>query len=160
LCKQLVAVACFNFLLVASATADSDVDALIEFDLLGAWAVDCAKPPSRANLHVAFAIRNRTPTRTVRANGSSETMVMRNLRITAPDRLVYYLGGASKESSYNMMVAKIGEEIRSHETVRADGAVIIKNGKFVASGEPTRLFQRCSHQISANGTDRSCERCV
>jgi hypothetical protein len=139
----------FVLLLHSSATAGPDGDALIEFGLLGAWAIDCTKPPSRANMHVTFAIRNGLPTRTVRINGVFETMEMRELRVLAPDRLTYYLHGPTKESSFNMMVAKIGEEIRSHETVRADGLAIIKNGKFVASGEPTRMFQRCSHQVSS-----------
>ena len=149
LCRTLVVGIGLALLLGSSATAGPDGDALIKFGLPGVWAADCAKPPSWANPHVTFAIRNGIPIRTVRINGSYETMEMRNLLITAPDRLIYDLDGPSKESSYNMMVAKIGDEIRSHETVRADGTAIIKNGKFVASGEPTRLYQRCSHQVSA-----------
>lgn len=147
LCRQLVAVACLALLAVASASADSDADALIKFGLLGVWAVDCTEPPSNSSPQVRFAIVNGMATRTVLAGGLSQTMRMRNLRITAPDRLSYFLEGPTAEASHTMMVARVGEDIRSQEAVRFDGTAVIRDGRYVASGAPSPLYRRCSDRI-------------
>jgi len=140
--KQLIAVACLAYLSLASATAQPDNDALIAFGLSGMWAADCAERPSSSSPHVKFAIMDGMPTRTV-LTGVSQTMVMRNLRMIAPDRLGYYLQAPSKEWHYRV-VARVGQDIRNHEAIGPDGTAVIKDGKYVASGAPTPLYRRCS----------------
>jgi hypothetical protein len=89
---------------------------------------------------------------------------MRNLRMMAPDRVKYDLyDSAGKGPTDYIVMAKVGERIRSHERVRADGTTIIKDGRFVpsrfvASNEATPVFQRCLAELSAHGRSRSAQR--
>ena len=150
--RRLAAIVGFVLLFNGSATADPDIDALSKFGLLGSWAVDCTNPPSTANPHLAFApSQSGYPTRTLRMGGFSETMEMRNARIIAPDRLAYFDAGLSPKSSFNVILAKVGERFRSYESIRTDGTHLIKEGKSVSSGNPTMVFQRCLHEVSAHG---------
>jgi hypothetical protein len=145
--RHLVAVACLATLALAPAMAEPDTDAVIKFGLVGVWAPDCTQPPSSSNIYVRFAIVNGRPTRAVQANGAYPVRTMRDVRIAAPDRLVYLLEVATGRT-HRRTIARIGEAIRGQESIDAEGSTIIKDGKFVASGVPTLLYRRCSAQIS------------
>jgi hypothetical protein len=97
---------------------------------------------------VRFAIVNGKPIRTLWMNGASRVTAMRDVRIAAPDRLVYRLE-VPNQGTEQRTIAKVGEAIRSHEVIHADGFTVVENGKLIASGAPTLLYQRCSAQIAA-----------
>ncbi len=120
---------------------------MIKFGLVGVWAPDCTQPPSSSNAYVRFAIVNGKPTRALRVNGAYPVMAMRDVHIAAPDRLVYLSEVATGQMQI-MTIAKVGEAIRSQETIGVDGTAVIRDGRFVASGAPTLLYQRCSAQIT------------
>lgn len=148
MCKRLVAFACLALLSAASAVAGRDDDAVIKFGLLGTWAVDCAKPPSPDNPHTSIAASWAGHPRqtTDIGTGYTQPVELRNVRIIATDRLallVVYVGLA-EEPSFQVILARVGARFRSHESVRRDGVALIREGRFVDTGDPTPLFERCS----------------
>jgi hypothetical protein len=144
-------VAATAFLLILTpAVAGPDSDAVRKFGLFGTWAIDCSKPPSDANTYEEY-LPSQTgyPTRKwYRKTGDryapAQSFEMRNVRIVGPDRLAYLDVRKANGDLTNIVVAKVGDRQRSHESVDSkDGKVYIKDGKLVASGRPTELFQKC-----------------
>jgi len=121
----------------------SDADVLRQFGMLGRIAVDCNAPHSQANPHLFYAVSPQGKlTRTLRMTPELDgTFPMRNVRIIAPDMLQHDETG--RQSELTITVAKIGGKFRSWRSVRADGTVLIADGKFPSSGAPTIVFEKC-----------------
>ncbi len=144
--RRLIAGIGFALLAGGVATADSDADGVIGFGLLGAWAVDCRRPPSADNPHAFFAISTPgQPTETIDMGpGVRLTADLRNVHRIAPDRLALLYVGTPQGRSFDIVLVKVGERFRSEQSVGSDGVALIKDGKFVFGGEPTPLFESCS----------------
>ena len=131
--------------LLGSAPADaSDRDALRQFGIYGKLAVDCAAPAGSKNPHLFFAVsREGKATRTLKMADPEldATLSIRNVRIIAPDRLQYNETG--RQSELVIVIAKEGNKFRSWSSTRADGTVLVKDGKFPSSGSPTIAFTAC-----------------
>ncbi len=131
--------------LFGSAPADaSDRDEMRRFGIYGKLAVDCAKPASSSNPHLFFAVsRDGKATRTLKMADPELDAVLpiRNVRIIAPDRLQYDETG--RQSELVIVIAKEGNKFRSWNSTRADGTVLVKDGKFPSSGSPTIAFTAC-----------------
>ena len=131
--------------LLGSAPADaSDRDVLRQFGMYGKLAVDCAAPASSKNPHLFFAVsREGKATRTLKTADPEldATLPIRNVRIIAPDRLQYDETG--RQSELVIVIAKDGNKFRSWSSTRADGTVLVKDGKFPSSGSPTIAFTAC-----------------
>jgi hypothetical protein len=131
--------------LLGGAPADaSDRDVLRQFGMLGKLAVDCAAPASGTNPHLFFAVsREGKATRTLKTADPDldATLSIRNVRLIAPDRLQYDETG--RQSELVITIAKIGGKFRSWHSVRADGTVLVADGKFPSSGSPTIAFTAC-----------------
>ena len=131
--------------LLGSAPADaSDRDVLRQFGMYGKLAVDCAAPASSKNPHLFFAVsREGKATRTLKTADPEldATLPIRNMRIIAPDRLQYDETG--RQSELVIVIAKEGNKFRSWNSTRADGTVLVKDGKFPSSGSPTITFTAC-----------------
>jgi hypothetical protein len=127
---------------IGPATA-SDADVLRQFGMLGRIAVDCKTPHSQANPHLIYAVSPQGQlTRTLKMTPDLDgTFPMRNVRIIAPDMLQHDETG--RQSELTITVAKIGGKFRSWRSVRADGTVLIADGKFPSSGAPTIVFEKC-----------------
>jgi hypothetical protein len=121
----------------------SDADVLRQFGMLGRIAVDCKAPHSQANPHLIYAVSPQGQlTRTLKMTPDLDgTFPMRNVRIIAPDMLQHDETG--RQSELTITVAKIGGKFRSWRSVRADGTVLIADGKFPSSGAPTIVFEKC-----------------
>jgi hypothetical protein len=128
---------------VAPADAASDRDLLKQFGMLGRLAVDCAAPASSSNPYTTFAVSPQGQvTYTLKMTPDLDgTFPMRNLRLLAPDRLQYDQTG--RQSELTITVARIAGKIRSWRSVRADGVVLIADGKFPKTGAPTIAFAFC-----------------
>ena len=69
------------------------------------------------------------------------TFPMRNVRMLGPDPMQYEETG--RQSELTITVAKIAGKFRSWRSVRPDGDVLIADGKFATSGNPTIAFEKC-----------------
>jgi hypothetical protein len=144
----------FGALLVAlPARADAVLDVIRTAGLLGTWAESCAAGPSRQNWFVTFYV---TGTATVRRKGvrgnddpvldgtvdSAErltpTTVRMRLRNDDPN------WGDANGAIYDAVVEIKGGTSHAVSSVRGDGTQLIKEGRFVASGNPTPVLQRCN----------------
>ena len=137
-------------LMLTPAVAGPDSDIVRKFGLFGTWAVDCSKPPSGDNTYEEYTpSETGYPTRTwYRKKGDryapAQSFEMRNARIAGPDRLAYLDVRKTDGDLTNIVLAMVGNRHRSFESVDpTDGKVYIKDGKFVGSGKPTELFQKC-----------------
>ena len=111
--------------------------------MLGRIAVDCNAPHSQTNPHLIYAVSPQGQlTRTLRMTPDLDgTFPMRNVRLLSPDLLQHDETG--RQSELTITVAKINGRFRSWRSVRADGTVLIADGKFPSSGAPTISFEKC-----------------
>lgn len=133
-----------GFLGSVPAASAADRDVLKRFGMLGRTAVDCAAPPSSSNPYVIFAVSPQgKATRTLKMMdpGLDATLAIRNLRLLAPDTLQFDETGRQSELTITMV--KIKGKFRSWRSVRADGTVLIADGKFPKTGSPTLVFTAC-----------------
>jgi hypothetical protein len=128
---------------ISPATAASDAEVLRQFGMLGRIAVDCKAPHSKANPYLIYAVSPQGKlTRTLRMIPDLDgTFPMRNVHMLGPNLLQHDETG--RQSELTITVAKIDGKFRSWRSVRADGTVLIADGKFPKTGEPTIVFEKC-----------------
>jgi hypothetical protein len=68
---------------------------------------------------------------------------MRNLRLLSPN-LLQFDETARQSEEFTVTIAKVAGKFRSWRSVRADGTVLIDEGKFRGSGSLTLAFEKCS----------------
>jgi hypothetical protein len=127
--------------------AEPEKEAVRKSGILGTWAVDCSKPSSASNPYQAYAIDKPHPTRTLAMATESLDGVfdMRKARLLGNNRLAYTDVKRGRPGKHFDVVVEIaGGRLRSLSSVADDGTVIIRDGKFVKSGAPTLVFQRCA----------------
>ena len=108
--------------------------------MLGRIAVNCAAPASAGNPHVTFAGSSKggvTRTLKMMSPNLDGTFEIRNLHLLAPDRLQY-----EEIDRTTTVVRTEAGKFRPWSSVRTDGTVVMKEGKF-ANGSPTLQFARC-----------------
>lgn len=131
-------------MLFGIAPADAaDGDVMKKFGLYGRLAIDCAAPASSDNPHLIYAVSPLgKATRTLKMTPELDgTFPMYNVRLIAPDKLQH--GETGRQSELIITIVKIGGKYRSWSSVRADGTVLIADGKFPSSGRPTLAFNSC-----------------
>ena len=140
ICFALVGV---SMLLGSPAALAGDVDVLRQFGMLGRIAVDCSTPHSQSNPHLIYGVSPQGQlTRTLRMTPELDgSFPMRNVRMLGPDLMQHDETG--RQSELTITVAKIAGKFRSWRSVRADGTVLIADGKFASSGNPTIAFEKC-----------------
>ena len=138
-----LALLAFLGLVGSSAIAASDADILRQFGMLGRIAVDCNAPHSQSNPHLIYAVSPQGQlTRTLRMTPELDgSFPMRNVHMLGPNLLQHDETG--RQSELTITVAKIDGKFRSWRSVRANGEVLIADGKFPASGNPTISFEKC-----------------
>ncbi len=138
-----LALAALTTLLGSPAAVAGDVDVLRQFGMLGRIAVDCNAPHSQSNPHLIYGVSPQGQlTRTLRMTPELDgSFPMRNVHMLGPDLLQHDETG--RQSELTITVAKIGGKFRSWRSVRANGEVLIADGKFPASGNPTISFEKC-----------------
>jgi len=126
-------------------TAASDADVLRQFGMLGRIAVNCSAPHSSSNPHLVYAVSSQGKlTRTLKMTSDLDgTFPMRNVRLLAPNLLQHE--ETSRGFEHTITVARIDGKFRSWRSVRADGTVLIADGKFPKTGSPTIAFEKCAN---------------
>lgn len=127
----------------SSQAAASDADVLRKFGMLGRIAVNCKAPASKENPHLIYTVSAQGKlTRTLRMTPDLDgTFPIRNLRMLGPDTMQHDETG--RQSELTITVAKVAGKFRSWRSVRADGTVLIADGKFPKTGSPTIAFEKC-----------------
>ena len=130
-------------LLASPAALAADADVLRQFGMQGRQAVDCSRPYSQDNPHIIYGVSPQGQvTRTLRMTPDLDgTFAMRNLRMVGPETMQYDETG--RQSELTITIAKINGKFRSWRSVRANGTVLIADGKFASSGNPTIAFEKC-----------------
>ena len=140
--------------LPAQSRVDAVEDVLRTAGLLGTWAASCNAGPSRQNWFVTFYTTADGMVRRKSVRGGSDptldgtvdsadwvtpTMVRMRLRNDDPN------WGDANGAIYDSVVEIRDGKSQALSSIRGDGAQLIKEGKFVASGTPTPIMQRCGN---------------
>jgi hypothetical protein len=121
-----------------------DHDALIRFGLLGTFAMNCRLPPSANNVHLTYALSEHGHVTSTLNNGGSglpSQHIMKDIQLVANDRLSYSQLGSG--FTFRVVIRKSGERHRSVDSVRSDGAVLIKGEVFTKFNRETPWFEKC-----------------
>jgi hypothetical protein len=143
-----------GLLLVAlPAHADATLEVIRTAGLLGTWAESCSAGPSRQNWFVTFYVTTNATVRRKGVRGSDDpvldgtvdsaerltpTTVRIRLRNDDPN------WGDANGAIYDAVVEIKDGKSHAVTSVRSDGTPLIKDGTFVASGNPTPVLQRCN----------------
>jgi hypothetical protein len=132
-------------LLTSPRAQAADADVLKQFGMEGRVALDCSAPYSQNNPHVIYGVSPQGKiTRTLRMTPDLDgTFAMRNLRMLSPHTMQFEETG--RQSELTITVARIDGKFRSWRSVRANGEVLIADGKFASSGNPTQAFEKCNY---------------
>jgi hypothetical protein len=136
-----------SVLIAASvAEAASDSDALARAGLLGAWAVDCSKPPDQKNPYQLFApSKSGYPTRTLRMGDPKldRTSELHNVTVLGDHRVKFRMMGKTGDNR-DIVVVVDDNRHRSLEAVDLQGKKYVADGKLTgASSGETPWFQKC-----------------
>jgi hypothetical protein len=125
---------------VGEARAGPESDAVRQFGLPGWWLVDCTKPVTLSNPAMAFAAPKLAPPFVMmKANSPHDrTVLMRDARMIAPDRLAYTDGSVVME-----LLKRDGRLIVDKVTKTKTGEVLVKDGKDLKHGDRGNVFERC-----------------
>ena len=143
---SLALLAYLTLLGIAPAAVASDADVLKRFGMLGRVAVDCAAPYSQSNPYQFYEISPKGKvTRTLRTGNPKidATLSLRNVRMLATDLLQFEETG--RASVLTVSIVKIDGKFRNWNSTQANGTVLIADGKFSDSGNPTVAFRFCGN---------------
>jgi hypothetical protein len=132
-------------LLPTASQAGKDSDELLQFGLVGSWALDCTKPPSPANPFVNFTPSTAgQPTRQVITGkpqfdslvplSDAQMLDATYLRVSYPQGRV----------TITVTLLKDQRRIRPYEAVASDGTVSVSGGNVKATGQPTSWLLKCA----------------
>lgn len=128
----------------ASAHAGADSDALLQFGLIGNWALHCDAPPSPANPFMSFRPSSAgQPTRQLITGKPEYDSVVPVSEAAMLDAT--HLRFSYPQSAVTITVTLVKEQrrIRPLEATASDGTVSVEDGVVQSSGQPTRWIERC-----------------
>jgi hypothetical protein len=137
--------------LCGQASAENTTEAIFDrFGLPGTWAVDCSQPPSASNPHLIHLRGRVFPERILKMGGSREhRFEMRDLRPVGAELLAYNDLQVGAKRGYAVILEIVGGRLRSVSSVAADGQVLVRDGRVLATGRPTLSFVRCTRDFVA-----------
>jgi hypothetical protein len=144
---------CVLFLLglkaCGQASAEDTTEANLDrFGLLGTWAVDCSQPASASNPHLIYLQGRALPERILKMGVSREQRFeMRDLRTVGAGRLAYHDLQVGAKRGYDVILEIAGGRLRSVSSVAADGQVLVRDGRVLATGQTTLSFVRCARDF-------------
>jgi hypothetical protein len=132
-------------LMPAESQARTDSDALLQFGLIGNWALDCQKPPSPANPFVNFTPSTAgQPTRQIITGRPEYDSLVPLSDVAMLDathlRLSYPQGGVT----VTVTLFKQQRRIRPYEAMASNGVVSVSGGNVKATGQPTTWLLKCA----------------
>ncbi len=142
-CVRRAIAALVTVIALISPVAAADSDVLRMFGLIGTWAVNCAQQNSSSNPYIIYAIKDGSPIWILRSGDLQAQYRMQQLKIIGEDVLAYVDGPDEAGRTHHIQLKKTGTRFRSIASTREDGSPVIADGKFVASGAPTPIFENC-----------------
>jgi hypothetical protein len=126
------------------ASAQGVADTLERWGLLGTWAIDCTRPPSRTNVHLSYVKSGQGSVRHGRDFGkyrdSREVLAATDTLDGMIEVVAEFSLGARRWSFRKGPDGRI----RVMSNSRADGTnVTVKDGRFVMGGKATPWLRRC-----------------
>lgn len=134
-------------LALPSAAGSAEEEAMKAIGLIGTWAVHCSRPVSTTNPFQSYSISAGRATRVLqmKEQGLDGVFDMTNVELVGANVLAYRdrRRGVATASAYDIQIEIKDGRMRSVSSVEDGGNVMIKDGRFVASGQPTPVFEKC-----------------
>lgn len=129
--------------LARGAEAQSVANELREFDLLGTWAIDCAKPAGHEgrNTHTIYAAAPSGAVTIAYDNGPSPAQTVNTILSASrqgEDRISYLQENQRTKAQIEIVLVKSGNTIKVWSSRRTTGEVLVRDGKFMVGGESPR----------------------
>jgi hypothetical protein len=142
--RLVVLLAALAVIVPGAAWAGADSDAVVQFGLVGSWALNCQAAPSPANPFMSFdPSTSGEPIRQIitgRPQYDSHVPVSKVSAIgTARLQLTYPQGGVT----ITVVLEKDQQRIRPIDAMASDGTVSVKDGIVQYSGQPTAWLFKC-----------------
>jgi hypothetical protein len=136
---------CLAALLGSPAHANSsDNDAMRKTGLIGNWAMDCSSPYGPTNAWMSYAIHGSGPVRILNyRKGLDGTFDLSGFKLIDQNHVSFF-DRNSEGTVFETVYEKTSNRLQSISSKRGDGVFLIKDGKFVSSGQPTPVFQKCT----------------
>ncbi|WP_158595889.1 hypothetical protein [Oleomonas cavernae] len=154
-CRSKMAAAAIAALLSGAVSAQADdakdtISTMLEFGLVGTWAVDCGEPPSKRNQYLRYVVDSPIGPHITNNSGAGEyvgTLIVSATRL-APDRIGFATTASDDQQRLGASeVIKTPQgKIKSIEAViTAHGIAkeIIRDGHWLGDGRPTVEMERC-----------------
>ncbi|MDX2202616.1 MAG: hypothetical protein NW223_07695 [Hyphomicrobiaceae bacterium] len=135
--------------LAAPAAAQTDaqrktIETLERWGLMGAWSLDCSRPPSSSNGYLAYSVQDGVAVH-IRDFGDAQDeneVQQASVRADGGLEVVVHFEGFDQTRRYVMV--KADGRVRAWANSLADGTgASIKDGKFVADGSETPWQTQC-----------------
>lgn len=140
-----LAVLAFALLALSSpAWAEADSDALIQFGLIGSWALDCHAPPSLANpFETLIPSKTGEPTRHLSTGNPAldRAEPIHDVILITADRL--RLSYPQNSVTVTVVFLKQDGRIRVLESTTSNGLTVVSGGIVQRNGQQTAWLEKC-----------------
>jgi hypothetical protein len=132
----------------SAAQAQSVADIFTRLELIGTWAVDCARPPSREYPH--FVVRQPLGSglvhrQTIIGQGSTSSTIDVAHELAPHELLVSIVDGGDPARRIKAIWLVEHNRVRVLLLVTSDGRATISGGKVVANNNETPWINKCSN---------------
>jgi hypothetical protein len=122
-------------------------DTLRTFGLLGVWAPDCGRPRSTANVYATFTIADGDRGSLSFDAGPGydpNVYVIHEARLLSANKVELKEELLADGKFTEAVFAKINGKLHTISAKRADGTILVQNGRLVPSGREAVWLVRCS----------------
>ncbi|MEA2780840.1 MAG: hypothetical protein QOK29_2384 [Rhodospirillaceae bacterium] len=129
------------------ARADGVQEALQKFGLFGVWAPDCNKPRSATNVYAHFSMSDAGRGSLSFDAGPGydpNVYIIHEARLLSSNKVELKEELLADGKFTDAVFAKINGKLHTISAKRADGTVLVQNGRLVPSGRESVWLVRCS----------------
>jgi hypothetical protein len=130
-----------------AAQAQTVQNVLAEAGLLGRWASNCGSPPGRGNVYTVYAAGPTGEVTVTYDHGPDYAPTINRLltaRQIASDRVSYHQENKANGARLDIVVSLTATHLRVWSSIRSDGQVLVRDGKFTSDGVESPLQARCN----------------
>ena len=144
--KKILFVLAFLFPILSFAVEAGPVaSVIIQFGLLGHWAVDCSLPPSASNPYGTYEVSDGVSTLTYEFGPQYYNRVWTFTMATISENDSIILVASLPDGTIsNMTLRKANGKIQNYQAVESTGVVRIKDGIYTINGKEAAWLKRCN----------------